>query len=115
MKLLQQVFGLIREVVWALVDGIAQLLLAVSGSMVDMTEAQAQIAAALMLGLLVFAWVARRTIWSGGFALFRPMTVTLQTTRTPWQVLMQDLRSCLVTLLAVVVMAVLVIALVLGR
>lgn len=83
--------------------------------MVDMTESEAQLIATLILGLVVFAWVARRTIWSGGFGMFKPMTITLQTTKTPFQVLKGDAKSCFVTIVALVVLAVFLVSLVFGR
>jgi hypothetical protein len=115
MEIVRQVLDLLGDIVQALIDGLAQLILALSGSVVDMTEAEAQTIATALLGLVLFAWVARRTIWSNGLGMFRPMTITLQTTRTPWQVLMGDIRTCFVTALALVVFAVFIVAVIAGR
>jgi hypothetical protein len=101
--LVRQVFSFIGDFIQALIDVLAQLILALSGSMVDMTEAEAQSIATAFLGLVVFAWLARRTIWGKGLGMFKPMTITLQTTKTPWEVLMGDFRTCLVTTLAILV------------
>lgn len=114
MDLLKQFFNFIAAVVQALIDGLAQLILGLSASMVDMTEAEAQMIATAVLGLVVFAWVARRTIWSKGFGVFKPMTITLQTTKTPWQVLMGDIKSCLITTLAILMFVTFVLSVLLG-
>ncbi len=115
MDFVRQLFSWIGSFIQAIINVLAQLILTLSGSMVDMTESQAQSIATLILGLIVFAWVARRTIWGGGFRIFRPMSITLHTTETPWQVLMNDLRSCLITILALIVLLVFLVSLAYGR
>lgn len=110
MDTLRWLFDVIANGIQMLIDFLAQLILMASTSMVDMTEAEAEAIATAALGLVVFAWLGRRTIWGKGFGVFRPMTITLQTTKTPWQVMMGDLRSCLVTALAVLVFVVFVLS-----
>ncbi|HNS02337.1 MAG TPA: hypothetical protein PKM78_08155 [Anaerolineae bacterium] len=114
MEVLWQIFNFIADVVQTLIDVLAQLILGLSASMVDMTEAEAQMIATAVLGFVVFVWVARRTFWSKGFGVFKPMTITLQTTKTPWQVLMGDLRSCMITALAILVLVVFVMSVLVG-
>lgn len=110
MDALRWVFDTIAGVIQAAIGVLAQFILMASTSMVDMTEAEAEAIATAALGLVVFAWLGRRTIWGKGLGVFRPMTITLQTTKTPWQVMMGDLRSCLVTALAVLVFVVFVLS-----
>ena len=115
MDIVRQVLVWIGEFIQAIINVLAQLILGLSSSMVDMTEAQAQLIATLIVSLIVLAWVARRTIWSDGFGIFKPMTITLKTERTPWQVLKDDLRSCLVTILALIVLVVFLLSVALAR
>lgn len=115
MEIVQWLIDFISGLVWMAVDFVAQLLLSVSGSASDMTEAEAQFFAIGFWLLIGFAYVARHTFWGGGLAIFRPMTITLSTTKTPWQVLMSDLRSCLVTLVAVIMFVLLIYSVAAGR
>ena len=108
MDALRWMFDAIANGIQMLIGFLSQLILMASTSMVDMTEAEAEAIATAALGLVVFAWLGRRTIWGKGLGVLRPMTITLQTTKTPWQVMMGDLRSCLVTALAVLVFVVFV-------
>lgn len=115
MDIIQRLLEVFAGFVWMLIDGMTQLILGVAGSMVDITEAEAQTMAIAFWVLVFFAWFARRTLWRSSFGMFRPMTITLTTSRTPWQVMMEDMRGCFVTLIAIVVFVAVLYAVASGR
>ena len=114
MDFVRQVIDFFSTVFWAIADILAQALLTFSGSASQMTESEAQNVAAGILFLILLAWIGRQTILRTKFAAFQPMSITLQTTKTPWQVLMGDLRGCFSTIVAIIIFLIVIAAIVSG-
>ena len=113
MEFLQNFLDLFRQFVWGLINGLASMLQELTGSMSQMSEAQAQVCASSLLVIGFGAWVVRKINWLK-MKMFAPQTITLRTDKTPWQVVADDMRGCLFSVFLVLMLAALVYSLVTG-
>lgn len=113
MDFIRELVEIIGQVVWAIVDGVATALRQLSGNVAQMSEAQAQVCAGTLLVVLVGVWVIGRVNWFK-LKMFQPQTVTLKTDKTPWQVVADDTKGCLLSLILLILLAVIVYSLIAG-